>query len=139
MFIYTDENGKITGLFACQQYEGQEEVLDDSEEVLNFGKPDREEEFNKAFFQTSLGYVRRKVYMQGTGETKDFLSDCLPVLANAFAMNQNIQAILYDKPPMTSDVEDWSQYQKTIDWTRPVQQQFLGECFVQYQIDFFGV
>ena len=34
---------------------------------------EREEEFNKEFFLTSLGYIRRKVTMK-TGEVKDFLS-----------------------------------------------------------------
>lgn len=39
----------------------------------------KREEFFKEFFNTSLGWVRRKVSMK-TGETKDFLADILPIL-----------------------------------------------------------
>ena len=40
----------------------------------------KKEQFNKDFFKTSLGYIRRKVSM-ATGETKDFLSDLLPSIS----------------------------------------------------------
>ena len=44
---------------------------------------EKQTRFNKEFFNTSLGYIRRKVNMS-TGETKDFLSDLLPVISMAF-------------------------------------------------------
>ena len=40
---------------------------------------EQEAEFNRQFFNTSLGYVRRK-FTNKTGEVKDFLSDALPLL-----------------------------------------------------------
>ena len=46
-YINRDENGKITGLFACQQYENQEYLPDDNEEILNFGKPTEQEIINQ--------------------------------------------------------------------------------------------
>ena len=139
------------GVEACNNYvvipiDGLDYVYQDGEAIKLIDTPEyileqtekREEQFIKEFFSTSLGYVRRKVFVQGTGETKDFLSDCLSVLCNAFSLGQNIQAIVYNKPPMTEDVSDWTEYQKTIDWSdRAVQQAFLGECLLQYQKDFF--
>lgn len=156
-YINHNENGNITGQFACQQYEGQIYtglIIDDEEkfQVVNgvveklsetqYSQEQtekRETQFNKDFFLTSQGYVRRKAYIQGTKETKDFLSDCLPALCNAFSLGQSIRAIIYNKPPMTADVTDWSQYQKTdIEWTTEEQQIFLSDCLSQYQRDFFG-
>jgi len=46
-YINRDENGKITGLFACQQYENQEYLPDDNHEVINFGKPSEQEIINQ--------------------------------------------------------------------------------------------
>lgn len=46
-YINRDENGKITGLFACQQYENQEYLPDDNHEVINFGKPTEQERINQ--------------------------------------------------------------------------------------------
>ena len=36
---------------------------------------DNPDNFKRCFFNTSLGYIRRKPYIKGTGEYKDFLSD----------------------------------------------------------------
>lgn len=119
-------------------------IVDGLELVLN---PDYEAEqqqkrlddFNANFFETSIGFVRRKVYIKGTDETGDFLKDFLAQLLIAFGvLGQDIQAIIYDKPPMTEDVKDWKQYEKSIVWTKAVQQQFLTECSAQSRIDFFG-
>lgn len=38
-FIDRDESGKIKGIYACKQREGQEYVEDDSEEVALFNRP----------------------------------------------------------------------------------------------------
>jgi len=46
-YVNRDENGKITGLFACQQYENQEYLPDDNHEVINFGKPSEQEIINQ--------------------------------------------------------------------------------------------
>ena len=54
----------------------------------------RKAQFNKDFFNTSLGYVRRKVSM-ATGETKDFLSDLLPTISMGVQLGQPVQIITY--------------------------------------------
>lgn len=74
-------------------------------------------EFNKQFFNTSLGYVRRKVTMKD-GSKKDFLSDILPLLAPGV-------------PVLT--------YTRELEQSRViVTEQFINECKQQVLIDFYG-
>lgn len=78
----------------------------------------RQERFRKEFFNTSLGWVSRKVHMKD-GSIKDFLSDILPIL------EENAPIITYN-----------------IDGTQNIDvmvtEQFLGECKKQVLIDFYG-
>ena len=79
---------------------------------------DNPENFQRNFFQTSLGYVRRKPYVKGTGEYKDFLSDMLAgmeVGQQILLYNQNLEA---QRVPVTED--------------------FIQECVEQYERDFYG-
>ena len=91
----------------------------------------KKEQFNKDFFKTSLGYIRRKVSM-ATGETKDFLSDLLPSISLGLQINQNISVITYKEPDFTKETIDWEALQevKTID------ENFVKECFIQLNNDF---
>lgn len=94
----------------------------------------REVEFNKAFFNTSLGYIRRAVTMQD-GSKKDFLSDLLPVISMGVQGGQTVNILAYDKPPFDKDVEDWTEYQhQTV-----VTPQFIQECFMQLSNDFLPI
>jgi len=86
----------------------------------------RREEFNKAFFNTSLGYIRREVSMLD-GTTKTFLTDMLPQLVVGFPI------LAYDEPDFTQDV-NMLDYQKQV----VVTEQFLAECKNQLIIDFYG-
>lgn len=90
-----------------------------------------EEQFNKDFFQTSLGYVRRKVSM-ATGETKDFLSDLLPTISMGVQMGQPVTIITYNKPDFTQKITDWTVFQKE----KTVTAEFVQECFLQLSNDF---
>ena len=92
---------------------------------------EREEQFNKDFFNTSLGYVRRKVSM-ATGETKDFLSDLLPTISMGVQMGQPVQIIAYDKPDFTQEITDWTVLQNV----KTVTAEFVQECFLQLSNDF---
>lgn len=96
-------------------------------------KRQRELNFNKEFFNTSLGYVRRK-FTNKNGEVKDFLSDAFPSLLLAFQQGSIGEIFVYDKPPFTEDVTDWEQYQHRVSITP----QFIQECFTQSRTDFFG-
>lgn len=91
----------------------------------------REAEFNKAFFLTSLGYVRRAVTM-ADGSKKDFLSDLLPVISMGVQGGMPVNILTYDKPPFDKDVEDWTEYQHQV----VVTAQFIQECFLQLSADF---
>ena len=92
---------------------------------------EREEQFNKDFFNTSLGYIRRKVSM-ATGETKDFLSDLLPTISMGVQMGQPVQIISYDKPDFTQEITDWTVLQNV----KTVTAEFVQECFLQLSNDF---
>lgn len=93
----------------------------------------REDAFNKEFFNTSLGYIRRKVTM-ATGETKDFLSDLLPTISMGVQMGQPVTIITYNKPDFTQEITDWVKYQHVENATA----QFVQECFMQLSNDFTG-
>lgn len=86
----------------------------------------RRKEFNKAFFNTSLGFIRREVSMLD-GTTKTFLTDMLPPLVVGFPI------LAYDEPDFTQDV-NMVDYQKQV----VVTEQFLAECKNQLIIDFYG-
>jgi acyl-CoA synthetase (AMP-forming)/AMP-acid ligase II len=79
---------------------------------------DNPENFQRNFFNTSLGYVRRKPYVKGTKEYKDFLSDMLA------GMEVGQQIITYTEDLQPNLVQ--------------VTQEFLDECKVQYNKDFYG-
>lgn len=78
----------------------------------------KQEQFAKDFFNTSLGYVSRKVHMKD-GSVKDFLSDILPLL----------QA---DVPIITYNI-DGSQNVGVL-----VTVEFIEECKQQVLLDFYG-
>lgn len=86
----------------------------------------KEEAFDKAFFNTSLGYIRREVSMKD-GSTKTFLTDMLPQLVAGFPI------LAYEKPDFTEAV-DILDYQKQV----IVTEAFLIECREQLIIDFYG-
>ncbi len=91
----------------------------------------KENQFNKDFFPTSLGYVRRKVSM-ATGETKDFLSDLLPSISLGLQMGQPVTIITYNKPDFSKDNINWEDLQKITSATL----EFVQECFNQLKNDF---
>lgn len=93
----------------------------------------KKEQFNKDFFLTSLGYVRRKVTMK-TGETKDFLSDLLPVISMGVQNGQAVTIIAYKEPDFTQDVTDWEALQEQ----KIVTAEFINECFARLSVDFTG-
>lgn len=97
------------------------------EEVIEL----RKEQFNKDFFPTSLGYIRRKVSM-ATGETKDFLSDLLPTISMGVQMRQPVTIITYNKPDFTQEITDLTVLQNE----QTVTAEFIKECFMQLSNDF---
>lgn len=108
----------VKGIVLNPDYEQEEETR-------------RENEFNQAFFNTSLGYIRRKVTM-ADGSHKDFLSDLLPVISMGVQAGQAVNILAYDAPPFDEDVTDWTKYQHQ----KVVTAQFIQECFMQLSADF---
>lgn len=78
----------------------------------------KHQQFLKDFFNTSLGYIRRKVSMK-TGETKDFLADILPILQVGI-------------PILTYTID--GEQNKVL-----VTEEFIDECKQQVIKDFYGV
>lgn len=95
---------------------------------------EREASFDKAFFNTSLGYVRRSVTM-ADGSHKDFLSDLLPAISMSVQLGVSVNILTYDKPPFDHDIDDWTKYQHKV----VANPQFIQECFIQLSNDFLPV
>ena len=93
----------------------------------------RQTDFEKEFFNTSLGWIRRTVTM-ADGGTKDFLSDLLPAISMALNMGQAVNIITYKTPDFTHDITDWTIYQEV----KQATPQFIQECFNQLNNDFIG-
>ena len=91
----------------------------------------REAEFNKAFFNTSLGYIRR-IITNADGSHANFLYDIVPAIASAVSMGLSYNLIVYSKPDFTEDITDWTPYQSL----KPATPQFIQECLTQIGNDF---
>lgn len=91
----------------------------------------REDEFNKEFFLTSVGYIRRKARNKD-GTIKDFITDLVPLMEG----KENIPIIVYDTPDFTAPVteEILISLQKVV----KVTPELLEECKEQAIIDFYG-
>lgn len=51
-----------------------------ADEIIAQREEEKRYEFERAFFNTSLGWVSRVVHVAGTGRKEDFLADVLPIL-----------------------------------------------------------
>lgn len=91
----------------------------------------REEEFNRNFFPTSLGYIKRQVTMKN-GVTKDFITDLIPLMMDI----PGVPVIVYGKPDFTQEVTDKTLLglQKFVKSTP----ELIKECRAQAIIDFYG-
>ena len=112
-------------------YKNGEVVLNPNYEQEQADK--RQADFEKEFFNTSLGWIRRTVTM-ADGGTKDFLSDLLPAISMALNMGQAVNIITYKTPDFTHDITDWTIYQEV----KQATPQFIQECFNQLNNDFIG-
>lgn len=109
-------------------YNGKYYIKSDiNEQLIN----ERKTKFNKEFFNTSLGWIRRSVTM-ANGSTKDFISDLLPVISMAVSSGNPVTILTYDKPDFTQDEIIWELYQHK----KNVTPEFIQECFLQLSKDF---
>ena len=89
----------------------------------------RKADFERRFFQTHLGYVRREVKMKN-GAVKDFLTDLLS------SLQIGLPVLVYELPDFNQEVTEEdivaTQQMETVDT------QFIEECKNQFAIDFYG-
>ena len=87
------------------------------------------ENFNKEFFLTSKGYIRRKVRM-ADGSTRDFLGDVLHGLKVAVELGVETKVITYDMPPYNTDKPiECFQHEVVADMD------LVKECYMQVSLD----
>ena len=89
------------------------------------------EDFEKNFFNTSLGWIRR-IITNADGSHANFLYDILPAITTAVSQGLSYPIIAYDEPDFTEEVIDWREYQKFVNATP----QFIQECLQQIGNDF---
>lgn len=95
----------------------------------------QEVQFKKDFFETSLGWVRRKVSMQD-GSVKDFLSDLLLSIKAGIEMGQNVEIITYKKPDFETEINN--EYLISLQQKVFATSDFVVECLNQTVKDFGG-
>lgn len=110
-----------------------EAVVDEAYEQKLMNK--RESEFQKAFFHTSLGWIRRKVSMKD-GSIKDFLSDLLLSIKAGLELGGEVEIITYQNPDFSNDITN--EYLVTLQERKNATMEFVEECLSQTVADFCG-
>lgn len=93
----------------------------------------RQAQFEKEFFQTSLGWIRRKVTMKD-GSQRDFLADLLPAIKAGIELGQNVEMITYKTPDYASEMT--MEYIKSLQEIKTATIKFVQECLIQTVKDF---
>ena len=96
---------------------------------------EREEQFKADFFETSLGWIRRKVTMQD-GSTKDFLSDLLIPIKTGLELGVNAEIITYNEPDYSQEFTE--EYAVTLQEKKSATAEFVQECLQILVTDFTG-
>ena len=104
-----------------------EDNLTDGSVNANYAK----EDFEKNFFNTSLGWIRR-IFTNANGTKGNFLYDLVPSIEIAVRNNLQYPIIAYTEPDFTEEVIDWTDYQTEV-YATP---QFIKECLQQTGNDF---
>lgn len=107
--------------------------ISNTEEYKQAKAQEKQTLFEKEFFLTSLGYIRRNVSM-ATGESKDFLSDLLPAISAGLQIGQQTPIITYKQPDFTQEFS--IEYMESLQEIKPVTAEFVQECFQQIASDF---
>ncbi len=124
-------------LDVAQGYDGQwylsEKLAESSylQKAANY----RQEIFEKEFFNTSLGWIRREVRMKD-GSTRNFLSDLLLQIKAGLDMGVNVSILTYKLPDFTHELSD--EYIKTLQEIKSATPDFIQECLMQTVADWEG-
>ena len=98
-------------------------------------KKERETLFKAEFFNTSLGWIRRKVTMKD-GSIKDFLGDLLLSIKAGLELGQTVEIITYKEPDYTKEYS--SEYIISLQERKNATSEFIQECLMQTVKDFGG-
>ena len=93
----------------------------------------RKDKFYKQFFETSLGWIRRKVSMKD-GSTKDFLGDLLLPIKAGLELGQEVHIITYLTPDFSVEPDD--SYMESLQEIKLATPAFIKECLEQTVNDF---
>ena len=114
-------------------YELHNDMLDFVENYQEVISTQRRESFEKEFFVTSLGWIRRQVNMMD-GSKKDFLADLLLSVKAGMEMGQNVKIITYKTPDFSK--EPTTEYIESLQEIKSVTPEFIQECLFQTVKDF---
>ena len=103
---------------------------EDPEEKKRREEKQRRDYWYANFFQTSLGWVRKKATMKD-GTVDDFLTQDLPLLAIGLGQGAEAKVIVYATPDFTQEI-DILALQSYVDVTP----QFIMECLLEKQNEF---
>lgn len=116
-------------------------------EIMENGKPivnpnyenelveKRKKLFEQEFFNTSLGWIRRKVNMKD-GSKKDFLSDLLLQIKAGLELGQVVEIITYFQPDFSQEISE--EYMISLQERKNATLEFIGECLNRTVMDFGG-
>ena len=96
----------------------------------------RKDKFEKEFFETSLGWIRRQVTMKD-GSKKDFLADLLLSIKAGIELGQDVKIITYKTPDYSK--EPTQEYIESLQEIKSATSQFIQECLFQTVQDFSGI
>lgn len=119
----------------------ENEILQNGEPIVDTNHAaklaqERENVFNSEFFQTSLGWIRRKVRMKDNSQ-KDFLSDLLLQIKAGLELGQKVEIITYNEPDFTKELDE--AYMKSLQEKKLATIDFVKECLMRTVSDFTGV
>ena len=113
-----------------EPYYEEDPEPEDPEEVKRREEQRRRDYWYTNFFQTSLGWVRKKATMKD-GTVDDFLTQDLPLLAIGLGQGAEAKVIVYATPDFTQEI-DILALQSYVDVTP----QFIMECLLEKQNEF---
>lgn len=113
-----------------EAYYEEDPEPEDPEEKKRREEKQRRDYWYANFFQTSLGWVRKKATMKD-GTVDDFLTQDLPLLAIGLGEGAEAKVIVYATPDFTQEI-DILALQSYVDVTP----QFIMECLLEKQNEF---
>lgn len=130
----TKEEGKA---YTYSYEETATQIIEHVEEIIPDYEKIRREQFYREFFNTSLGWVRRKPTL-ADGTEDDFLNNDLPLLAIGLMSGSNpVLPIAYRLPDFKKEFT--KEYMESLQIKdQPITMQFINECSNVKMADFKG-